>query len=145
VIAYDQLVLYLYVPRFVVAALLVGIACPLLRLLGGARAWVYALMAAVGLAPFWVAPWGGTLLKQFYLDCAAIAVASTKGEVSTRMAPYSTSLREWGTTQSPSILESDIESTDTPYIYTPSERHAADFCMVYLRGGVVDRVVMSPD
>ncbi len=145
VVAYDQSVLYLYAPRPVAVLVALVLVCPGLYFLGGRNRLTYGVMALVAVAPFAVAPLPGTTLKNFYLDCEAIEQGETKQQVTKRMAGYSTSLDAWGSKQKATIEQAPGASGETPYIYTPSEAHDADFCMVYLRGDVVERVVLSPD
>ena len=145
VVAYDQSAFYLYAPRPAIALAALVLVCPGLYFLGGRSRLAYGAMALVVLAPFAVAPLPGTALKNFYLDCGAIEQGETKQQVAERMAGYSTSLDAWGSKQEDSIEQAPGVSRETPYIYTPSKGHDSDFCMVYLRGGVVERVVLSPD
>lgn len=145
VVAYDQSAFYLYVPRLGALLVAVVVVCPALYFLGADKRVAFGAMVLAAVSPFVVAPFPGTTLKRFYLDCSAIEQGETREQVAARMQGYSTSLKAWGADQPSAITEGATESGETPYIYTPSPAHDADFCMVYLADGVVDRVVISPD
>lgn len=145
VLAYDQSALYLYAPRLLASLAILVLVGPALYFLAPSRSAAFVAVAFSTLSPSIVAPIGVTTLKRFYLACGAIERGNTPEEVASRMDGYSTSLAAWGAGQPATILDAAMESGNRPYIFTPSSAHDADFCMVYLSGGVVDRTLMSPD
>lgn len=145
IVGYDQSAFCLYLPRRLVVLLTIVLVCPALYLLSVDKRLAFAAIALAALSPYIIAPFAATKLKRFYLDCSAIEQGATKDQVSAHMAGYSTSLDAWGGSQATAVSEAPSDSGSTPFIYTPSPEYDADFCMVYLVNGLVERVVLSPD
>ena len=145
IVAYDQSAFYLYVSRAWVVLLSIVLICPALYLLSVDKRFALAAMTLAALSPYIISPFAATKLKRFYLDCSAIEQGETKDQVSAHMAGYSASLDAWGGSQASTVSEAPNDSGSTPFIYTPSPEYDADFCMVYLVNGVVERAVLAPD
>jgi hypothetical protein len=95
-------------------------------------------------------------LKSFYIDAHSLRAGMSMEEVRQVMSPYVEVGRNYnpsdstipqgifGATMMGAPTESRSEH-DSRVLFIPSEEYAADWCVVYPKGGVVESVTIHPD